>query len=117
MLFKKPDHIPSSEVTPEHVYVNRRQSLAAAALGTGASLLPRSACAAGKYDTDEKQSPLNVVTTYNNYYEFGTGKNEPAITIGGFKTRPWTVAVEGLVKRISEICVGSRVRIAIFPVA
>ena len=99
MLLKRPQQIPSSEITPEHVYVNRRQFLAVAALAAGNSVVPGSAYAAGKYDTNEKQSPLKVVTTYNNYYEFGTGKDEPALNIGNFKTRPWTVAVEGLLKR------------------
>src|SRR5687767_8069156 len=58
MLLKRPQQIPSSEITPEHVYVNRRQFLAVAALAAGNSVVPGSAYAAGKYDTNEKQSPL-----------------------------------------------------------
>jgi sulfoxide reductase catalytic subunit YedY len=71
------------------------------ALGASAfaAMLPAQGAAAGKYDATDKQSPISVVTTYNNYYEFGTGKADPAANIGNFKTRPWTVAVEGMVKK------------------
>jgi|SRR5678815_2055846 sulfoxide reductase catalytic subunit YedY len=103
MLIKKPADIPSSEITSENVYRNRRQFMqaAAATLGAGAmaAFLPNQAFAASKYDTDEKQTPLGNVTTYNNYYEFGTGKDEPGVNARTFKLRPWTVEVKGMVKK------------------
>jgi sulfoxide reductase catalytic subunit YedY len=103
MLIRKPSDIPSSEITSEYLYRNRRQFLqtAATTLGVGAvsAFLPGSAAAASKYDTDEKQTPLGNVTTYNNYYEFGTGKDEPSVNARTFKLRPWTVQVAGMVKK------------------
>jgi sulfoxide reductase catalytic subunit YedY len=55
--------------------------------------------AKGPYDTTERVTPWEHATTYNNYYEFGTGKDEPAQYASSLKTKPWTVAVEGLVKK------------------
>jgi sulfoxide reductase catalytic subunit YedY len=53
----------------------------------------------GPFSTDEKQTPLNDVTHYNNYYEFGTAKEEPAQYAKNFVTSPWTVSVVGEVKK------------------
>ena len=103
MLIKQATDIPSSEITSEYVYRNRRQFLKAAAATLGAaglgSIIPPSAYASSKYDTDEMQTPLENVTSYNNYYEFGTQKDEPVVNAKGFKLRPWTVAVSGMVKK------------------
>ena len=104
MLIKKPSDIPSSEITSEYVYRNRREFIKAAAASMGAAgfaaFLPSEGlAAASKYDTDEKQTPYADVTTYNNYYEFGTGKDEPAVNAAGFRTRPWTIQVSGMVKK------------------
>jgi len=109
MLIKRASDILSSEITSEAAYRNRRQFLQAATATLGAaalgSILPQSAAAAGKYDTDEKQTPLADVSSYNNYYEFGTGKDEPAINIKGFQTKPWTVEVSGMVKKPAKYAV------------
>jgi methionine sulfoxide reductase catalytic subunit len=108
--------IPASEVTPEAVYVRRREFLslgAAGALGMAGATLSFSCKASAKdnagsglpiakrgaFATEEKQTPLDDVTTYNNYYEFGTGKSDPSASAGTFKTRPWTLAIEGEVKK------------------
>ena len=111
MLIKKPNDIPSSEITDESIFRNRREFLrqlsTVAGIGAIGSVLP--ACvsaepapqAAGKpgpYDVDEPKTPEKDVTTYNNYYEFGTGKDEPALNSGKFKTSPWTVQVDGVKK-------------------
>jgi sulfoxide reductase catalytic subunit YedY len=53
----------------------------------------------GPYDTDEKLTPFDDISTYNNYYEFGTDKADPARNSKNFKSRPWTVKVEGMVKK------------------
>jgi len=102
--------LPSSEITPESLYLNRREWLSAAGLAVGAiagagALLPRGLPAQQPVGTpyglqkDDKPTPWEDVTTYNNFYEFGTGKDEPAEMAKGFKPRPWTVKVDGLVKR------------------
>ncbi|HEY0785388.1 MAG TPA: protein-methionine-sulfoxide reductase catalytic subunit MsrP [Acidobacteriaceae bacterium] len=119
MLIRKPSEIPAipgSEITPESVYRNRRQFLAAAGATAAALTAERlwrmarpaeGVSAATKLDT--VKSPLSLtgvqptlyrdVTSYNNYYEFGIDKGDPARNAGKLKTYPWTVAVEGLVKQ------------------
>ncbi|MEJ7810767.1 MAG: protein-methionine-sulfoxide reductase catalytic subunit MsrP [Gemmatimonadaceae bacterium] len=108
MLIRKPDPIRSSEITDETLYVNRRQFLGAAgSLGLAAAAglsLPGTAGAAGTQRGQEAQKPDKLtpyedITSYNNFYEFGTGKEDPAQNSKAFKPRPWTVAVEGLVKK------------------
>ena len=100
MLIKKPVDIRYSEITPKHIYLNRRAFLA----GVPAALLGARELLAGtklpnvqksKYSVDEKQNSYQDVSTYNNYYEFGTDKSEPAVYAKNFKTTPWTVSVEG----------------------
>jgi len=100
----------SSEITPESLYMNRREWLAAAGLTVGAivgvdALLPRSAGAQqalGKpygLQSDDKPTPWEDVTSYNNFYEFGTAKDDPKEMAKDFKPRPWTVKVDGMVKK------------------
>src|ERR1700683_2732596 len=107
MLIKKAADIRYSEVTPEALYFNRRRFLSgvpAAFLGARELLSPsRRAMAQTKlpnlakspFSTTEKENSYNDVTHYNNYYEFGTAKAEPAGYAKNFKTSPWTVSVEG----------------------
>jgi len=100
--------IRPSDITPRSVYLRRRDFLALGAAGAGALLLPRRSSAAetphgrklegvkaGQPSTDEKKTPFNEVTQYNNFYEFGTDKDDPARHAGKLQTRPWTVKVEG----------------------
>jgi sulfoxide reductase catalytic subunit YedY len=101
MLIRKPADIRYSEITPKDIYLNRRSFLAglpAAFLGaralTAGTKLPN--VTKGKFSTDEKINSFQDVSTYNNYYEFGTDKGEPANYAKNFKTSPWTVSVEGL---------------------
>ncbi len=105
---------PSSEITPEGAYYDRRKFLTAAGLigaglvgGATLPLSPRSASAQqqrslgtpyGLQPTDVA-TPEEDVTSYNNFYEFGTGKDDPAANAQDFKARPWTVKVEGLVAK------------------
>src|SRR6516162_7936670 len=116
MLIKKPSDIASSEITPQRWYLNRRAFLGGAAALAGAALAGRKldtlvspsevALAATKlnyskdpFGTTEKQTPLQDITHYNNYYEFSTDKYEPGDLAKNFQTRPWTVRVEGLVNK------------------
>jgi len=100
MLIRRPDDIPSSAITPESVYLNRRSFVGAAGtLALGAALSPR-ALQALQSTGGRQLKPTSEAdaTSYNNYYEFGTGKDEPQDQAKKFRTKPWTVSVEGLVK-------------------
>ena len=102
MLIRKSGDIRYSEITPKSVYLNRRAFLAAipAALLGGRQLLanPRLPnIGQSPLSTTEKQNSYRDVSTYNNFYEFGTSKDEPAVYARNFKTSPWQVSVEGQV--------------------
>jgi len=116
MLIKKSPDIPSSEITPKSLYLNRRNFLlAAGALASAAALggtlrkvfSPTTEAQAGtklqftpsQFNTAEKQTPFNDITHYNNYYEFSTDKYEPADLAKNFNPRSWTVKVDGLVAK------------------
>lgn len=100
MLIRKPDLIRSSEITPKDVYVNRRRLLGLGAIGLLGSRLDAAKLEGVKknpaYVVDEKVNRFEEITGYNNYYEFGTNKDDPAKNAGNFKTNPWQVKVEGL---------------------
>ncbi|MEQ9401162.1 MAG: protein-methionine-sulfoxide reductase catalytic subunit MsrP [Longimicrobiales bacterium] len=132
---RKPSDVPSSEITPERVYVNRRSFIRQAAAGVAAAgVLPAalsgcepseaSAGPAGgaigngvpaprtqeiparfnglESELGESLNSWEEITTYNNFYEFGTGKEDPSRNSGQFRPRPWTVAVEGHVNKPGE---------------
>ena len=129
MLIKKPSDIPSSEITPKSVYLNRRTFITAAAAVAGATLVgkkaldlfsPSETVNAGtklqytesKYNTTEKQTPFKDITTYNNFYEFSTDKSGPSELSGKFQTRPWTVSIEGLVKSKKTLDIDSLLKLS-----
>ncbi|HEY6807227.1 MAG TPA: protein-methionine-sulfoxide reductase catalytic subunit MsrP [Gemmatimonadales bacterium] len=93
MLIRRPPDIPTAEITDEGVYWNRRTFLAAA----GVALIPFPDLS--KWVGDDTPTPYDVITTYNNYYEFGTDKGDPSQYAGTLRTRPWTVSVEGEVHK------------------
>ncbi len=120
MPIGKPDAIPSSEITPKAAYLNRRNFLAGAAIAGTAAVAgvafrdladlvapALTAQANAKIDglqkspfsTAEKETPYKDVTSYNNFYEFSTDKEGPAELAKNFKTRPWTVTIDGEVKK------------------
>ncbi len=101
MLIRRPDDIPSSAITPESVYLNRRAFVGTAgAVALGAALTPGALQALSATGGGQQLKPTDEsdATSYNNFYEFGTGKDEPKDQAKNFRTKPWTVAVEGLVK-------------------
>jgi sulfoxide reductase catalytic subunit YedY len=104
MLIRKPDDIKSSEITPEEVYVDRRRFLAVAgAAAAGVAMSGRLAEAMlPARRQEEKPNTWEEITSYNNYYEFGTGKEDPSQNAGNFRTKPWTVKVDGLVKKPAD---------------
>ncbi len=130
MLIKKAADIRSSEITPKSVYLNRRKFLAAAGLAGAAGLLgvglretiaPSLTALAGNKIDGIKKSPLSTtetvtpykdVTHYNNYYEFGTSKDEPADLAKNFRTRPWKVKIDGLVEKKQELDIDTVLKMA-----
>lgn len=124
MLIKRPSDIAPSEITPRSLFEQRRDFLrqSGAGLIAGAALwagLPSGARAAGlgplqksTFSTREEMTPLKDVTSYNNFYEFGTDKSDPAERAGVMKTRPWTVRVEGLVNKPRTFDIDEILRLA-----
>ena len=104
MLIKvrKPWELSEREVTPQPLYVNRRQLIAGAGMAAAAMALPKIAFAK-KYDDalktgfgrGEELTPLADVMRYNNFYEFGTDKADPKRHAHNLTTSPWTITVEG----------------------
>ncbi len=107
MLIKRPDDIPATEITNEADYWNRRKFMGAAGtLAMGAAIgltvpgrLLARASGSRLSPQDDELTPLEDVISYNNFYEFGTGKDDPARNAHTLRTRPWTLAVEGEVRR------------------
>src|SRR6516225_8710697 len=105
MTIREAADIRPSEITPQAAYVNRRQLIAgAAALSLGAAgsqAASANTLAAEKspLSTDEAPTSREYVTTYNNYYEFGTDKGDPAQNAHTLTTQPWSVKVDGLVAK------------------
>ena len=102
--------IPSSEITPKSIYLDRRTFLAStaatlSALAMGFGFQDGEASAATLpvtkriITTTDQLSPYKTVTTFNNYYEFGSDKSDPAKHADGFKPKPWSIAVEGACRK------------------
>jgi len=138
MLIKKPDDIPSSEITDRKQYLDRRSFmrgaiLAGSVVATGA--LYRQLASPGRSGTrraaspsplpppqpapspiwdvpGEARTPLEDITHYNNFYEFSTDKRAVAEVAEGFVTRPWTVKVDGLVHQPKTFDVDDLLKLA-----
>jgi len=114
IIIKKPSDIKPSEITPHSVYLNRRQlmqrSLAGSMLLATNAWLPANANASSSrasskkawsdlkknnYGNTDEINSFKDITTYNNFYEFGTGKKDPHKNATQFNPRPWTISVEG----------------------
>jgi sulfoxide reductase catalytic subunit YedY len=113
MIIRRPPDIPSSEITPEGVYLNRREFIRQAVAGSAALALAPAALSASVRSQDpsfqdlesELGEPVNSweeITTYNNFYEFGTDKADPFRNSGQFNPRPWTVRVDGEVNNSGD---------------
>lgn len=89
-----------SDITPEAVWLNRRQLFAGAAgLAAGAALPAVPALAAGRYSTTETPNTFEEISSYNNFYEFGTAKGDPAANANRLTVDPWSVKIDGMVDR------------------
>src|SRR5579863_10064859 len=129
MLTKKAPDVRSSEITPKDLYLNRRKFLAGigaagvasmAAAGIAEMAHPSTVSAnqaisgiqKSPFSTTEKITPEKDVTHYNNYYEFSTEKEEPADLAKNFKTRPWTVTIDGDVAKKQKLDVDAIMKFA-----
>jgi sulfoxide reductase catalytic subunit YedY len=126
MLIKKSSDIASSEITSKSLYLNRRKFLASAALaaagvGLREVVSPLTTVHANTkidgikpspFSTKETITPYKDVTNYNNYYEFSTDKYEPAGLAKNFKTRPWTVTIDGLVDKKQTLDIDTIMKMA-----
>ena len=133
MLIKRQSNISdaplASEITPREIFESRRTFVKQLALGSiaGAGLLEMTSREAlaqtagaqklaarrnAAYVAADKITPYKDITTYNNYYEFGTDKADPAKTAGTLKTHPWSVSIEGEVKKPMTLDLDSLMKIA-----
>ena len=130
MSIGKDGELTYADVTPKSVYLNRRQILRAMGIA-GATVLggklfsrlayPPAAVEAGArlnvtvkspFSTTEKQNSFEDVTHYNNFYEFGTAKSDPSHNSQKFRTSPWTVSVEGEVKKPTKYSMDDILKLA-----
>lgn len=93
MAHRWTNDLTQDDVTPEHLYMNRRQIMLAAAAGVGLAGLGARANA----EEALVPNPWEDITQYNNFYEFGTGKGDPAANADALTTDPWTVKIDGMV--------------------
>jgi sulfoxide reductase catalytic subunit YedY len=120
MLIKRPSDIVPSEITTPDCYARRRDFIKAVGGFALATAVPQSVLAGdplrvavkSPYSTGETPTPLKNVASYNNFYEFGTDKEDPARNAHTLKTRPWTVTIDGLVKRPKTLAIDDILRLA-----
>jgi sulfoxide reductase catalytic subunit YedY len=125
----KPD-LTYKDITPKTLYMGRRNLLLGllattgvveaykrlpklvAAAGNGSMPVPLNGVAKWPGDAKDEVTPIDKVTHYNNYYEFGTGKGDPAENSGNFKTSPWSISVEGEVAKPRKFSMDEIMKIA-----
>ncbi len=99
MAYRWTNDLSPKDVTPQEVFFNRRKFMAGA-VGLGAI-----GAASGAAAQDLVPNSLEDITSYNNFYEFGTGKGDPAKNAGAMITSPWSIKVDGLVDNPGEYSV------------
>lgn len=116
MLIRHAPELKDCDVTDEGLYLRRREFIAGGAAAGAALALSGQAQAAqlqyspNKMAINEKPTALKDIVTYNNFYEFGTNKDDPAANAHTLKPRPWTVVIDGLVNRPQHIGIDDLIR-------
>ena len=129
MLIKKPTGLTAADLTPKHIYFNRRNFLRGLGIAGAATVVgerfssvlshpgiveanAKLSAVKSNYIVNEKITPEDDVTHYNNFYEFGTDKADPAQNAQNFRTSPWTVSVEGDVKTARKFSMDEILKLA-----
>ena len=116
MRIWRPDDIPAREITEPGLALGRRELLGRAALAAGCLVAGSRAATAGAagargtFDTDEAPTPFEDASRYNNFYEFGTDKSDPARRAGSLRTHPWSVRIDGEVARPATVALEDLLR-------
>ena len=115
MVYRFKTDLKYSDITPHETFVNRRQLIAgagAAAFGSiaGPALAKIDAAKSG-YSTDMEPSRFEDITTYNNFYEFGTGKSDPSSYADALTVDPWAIKIDGLVDRPGNYDLGAILKV------
>ena len=92
-----------SEITPEKIYNKRRSFIRSMGYGLGTIALSSVPLINARANISNEPTSYKDITTYNNYYEFGTGKGDPHRRAKNFTTRPWSVRIEGEVEKSLEL--------------
>lgn len=114
MLIQQPLDIPASEITPREIYLDRRRFMLGGASGLllAGDALAGLAAKPGVAPKGETPNSFKQASTYNNFYEFGVDKDEPAQNAGSLKTRPWSVVVDGEVEKSQTFSIESLMKLA-----
>jgi methionine sulfoxide reductase catalytic subunit len=128
MLVKPAPDLRWRDVTPEPLYVRRREFLRAVGIGAAAvagglgsgdataqtagpgKLRPLASVQPSPFSTDEALTSYRDITTYNNFFEFGTGKDDPVRNAGSLRTEPWTVRIDGAVAKGGQFSVDDLIK-------
>ena len=94
-----------SEITPEKIYYKRRSFIRSMGYGLSALTLSSVPLINAKASISNEPTSYEDITTYNNYYEFGTGKGDPQRRAKNFTTKPWSVKIEGEVEKTLELTI------------
>src|ERR1700722_13231081 len=114
-------YIPYSQVTPKSVYLNRRRFLGLGAAAFASIIHPSPTFAENKINGviktpynvgDEKITSRQIITGYNNFYEFGTDKGQPAVLAKNFRVSPWSVTLDGEVARSKTLGLDTVLKLA-----
>ena len=115
MIIRKSPPFRYSDVTPKSIYLNRRRFLAAALASPAAVAFAGTKLTSvqkSPFSVDEKASAPNIITGYNNFYEFGTGKEDPEQNAKNFKTSPWSIVIDGEVTKPKTIDLDAIMKLA-----
>ena len=95
--------VKSSEITPERIYKNRRKFVQNLGLAAGSMFIGQNfinLAQASSNSIEQEITEYRYITTYNNYYEFGTKKSDPVENSQNFKTKPWNITIDGEVENL-----------------